>query len=130
VAAPLPVLAAVLAVARAAASAVTRALAAAMAGDVGEFREGTPFTSSNQDRSKTMITNRKIIAAALSLVLAGPAWLTPTTTHAAGPPAKSCHPGSSACPVQPLSAAEPDTLTFMREEEKLARDIYLTLDQK
>ncbi|TNF56245.1 MAG: DUF2202 domain-containing protein [Gammaproteobacteria bacterium] len=76
-----------------------------------------------------MITKRKFIAAALSLVLAGPAWLTPTTTHAAGPAAKPCRPGSSACPVQPLSAAESDTLTFMREEEKMARDVYLTLNK-
>ncbi len=77
-----------------------------------------------------MITRRKLIAAALSLILAGPAWLTPTTTHAAGPAAKPCHPGSSACPVQPLGVDEKATLTFMREEEKLARDMYLTLNQK
>ena len=39
--------------------------------------------------------------------------------------------GSSAAAVpvvlQPLTLAEADTLSFVREEEKMARDVYLTL---
>lgn len=76
----------------------------------------------------TMNTKRKLIAATLTLILSGPAFLSATPALAVGPTAKTCLPGSSACQVQPLSAAEAATLTFMREEEKLARDIYLTMD--
>ena len=32
--------------------------------------------------------------------------------------------------LQPLTAAETETLLFVREEEKLARDVYLTLYQR
>lgn len=100
-----------------------------MAADVGKSREGNPFMPSNPERSMTMNTKRNLIAATLTLVLSGPALLSTTPALAAGPAAKPCRPGSSACQVQPLSAAEADTLTFMREEEKLARDIYLSMDQ-
>ena len=76
-----------------------------------------------------MNTKRKLIATALTLVLTGPAWLATNPVLAAGPAAKPCSPGSSTCQVQPLSTAEANTLTFMREEEKLARDIYLNMDE-
>ncbi len=77
----------------------------------------------------TMNIKRKLIATTLTLILTGPAWLATNPVLAAGPAAKPCRPGSSACQVQPLSTTEAATLTFMREEEKLARDIYLNLDQ-
>ena len=76
-----------------------------------------------------MNTKRKLIATTLTLILAGPALLTTTPALAAGPAPKPCRPGSSACQVQPLSTAEAATLTFMREEEKLARDIYINMDE-
>ena len=100
-----------------------------MAADVGESLEGKPFMPSNQERNTTMNSKCNLIAATLTLVLSGPALLSTTPALAAGPAAKPCRPGSSACQVQPLSAVEAATLTFMREEEKLARDIYLAMDQ-
>ena len=33
-------------------------------------------------------------------------------------------------PIEPLSLAESGSLSFMREEEKLARDVYITLYNK
>ncbi len=71
----------------------------------------------------TMNTKRNLIAATLTLVLSGPAVLSMATAHAAGPQ------GGKQVQVQPLNADEAATLTFMREEEKLARDIYLAMDQ-
>lgn len=59
--------------------------------------------------------------AALFLVLAAPAIAQP------GP--RGGAPGIVA-PLQPLTAAETQTLRFMREEEKLARDVYEKLNQK
>ncbi len=39
----------------------------------------------------------------------------------------SAQPGATAQTSAPLSPEETDTLVFMREEEKMARDVYLTL---
>ena len=33
-------------------------------------------------------------------------------------------------PIEPLNAVELNTLSFMREEEKLARDVYISLYNK
>lgn len=77
-----------------------------------------------------MKTKRNLIVAALTLVLTGPAWLTSTPAAAAGPATKPCRPGAGTCLVQSLSKEEAATLTFMREEEKLSRDIYKKMDEK
>jgi hypothetical protein len=58
-----------------------------------------------------------VLSAALLLALALPA------QAQFGPP-------GNAAVVQPLTAAETDWLKFMREEEKLARDLYQQLYQK
>jgi hypothetical protein len=72
------------------------------------------------------MTNLKLLATAL--LVAGLA-ATPLGTLAAngnGGPAASAPPRASA--VAPLSDAEVATLVWMREEEKLARDMYITLN--
>ena len=42
----------------------------------------------------------------------------------------SVHPAISALPAEDLSAEEEKDLVYMREEEKLARDVYTTLHEK
>lgn len=42
----------------------------------------------------------------------------------------SVRPAVSALPTEDLSAAEEEDLIYMREEEKLARDVYMTLYEK
>lgn len=42
----------------------------------------------------------------------------------------SARPAVVAFPVEELSQVEKDNLTYMREEEKLARDVYMTLYEK
>jgi hypothetical protein len=72
------------------------------------------------------MTNLKLLATAL--LVAGLA-ATPLGTLAAngkGGPAVSAPPRASA--VAPLSDAEVATLVWIREEEKLARDMYITLN--
>ena len=71
-----------------------------------------------------------LMIAALSLLTAcgggsGDATASPATSPTPVTPA----PGGTACPssVTPLSQAEVDEALFMREEEKLARDVYLDL---
>jgi len=67
---------------------------------------------------------RKIIATAL--VMAGLAAVPFTAQGAKGDQAAGKRPGASA--LVPLDEAEVATLKWMREEEKLARDMYLTLN--
>ena len=62
-----------------------------------------------------MYKTKSIIITALTLI-----FLTTTVNVYAGP--KNTRGGSGS-----LSATEIDSLQFMREEEKLARDVYLTL---
>ncbi len=72
------------------------------------------------------MTNLKLLATAL--LVAGLA-ATPLGTLAAsgnGGRAVSAAPRASA--IAPLSDAEVATLVWMREEEKLARDMYITLN--
>ena len=57
----------------------------------------------------------------LAAALAGPIGFLGTDALAAGPQ------GGRGVRVQPLSADEAATLTFMREEEKMARDVYLNM---
>ncbi|MGB7552008.1 MAG: DUF2202 domain-containing protein [Chromatiaceae bacterium] len=57
----------------------------------------------------------------LVAALAGPMGFLGTDALAAGPQ------GGRGVRVQPLSADEAATLTFMREEEKMARDVYLNM---
>jgi hypothetical protein len=71
-----------------------------------------------------MNTKRTLILAALMAALAaGPGWFATHEAIAAGPPA------GRPARTQPLSTGEAATLSFMREEEKLARDVYLNLDK-
>ena len=42
----------------------------------------------------------------------------------------SCQTSLASLPVEDLSDLEKDSLTLMRQEEKLARDVYLTLGEK
>lgn len=46
------------------------------------------------------------------------------------PPTDVCPCLTSQYPLEPLSPAESSALLYMREEEKLARDVYSALDQK
>ncbi len=57
----------------------------------------------------------------LMAALAGPTGFLGTDALAAGPQ------GGRGVRVQPLSVDEAATLTFMREEEKVARDVYLNM---
>jgi hypothetical protein len=57
----------------------------------------------------------------LMAALAGPMGFLGTDALAAGPQ------GGRGVRVQPLNADEAATLTFMREEEKMARDVYLNM---
>lgn len=62
--------------------------------------------------------------AALGLAVASTTWAPPA---AAAPPASALVPAQATAPAT-LTPAEIAGLTFMREEEKLARDVYLALD--
>ena len=68
-----------------------------------------------------MKAHRLMKSALISAVLLGPI----TSANAAG----FGHRGSNVAVTTTLSAQEIATLEFMREEEKLARDVYLTLNE-
>lgn len=68
-----------------------------------------------------MNINKKLFVMTLVAALAGPIGFLSTDALAAGPQ------GGRGVRVQPLSAYEAATLTFMREEEKMARDVYLNV---
>jgi hypothetical protein len=67
--------------------------------------------------------------AALGLAVAGAAWASPAAAAAELPvPAVSALVSAQSAAPTTLTPAEIAGLTFMREEEKLARDVYLALD--
>ena len=68
-------------------------------------------------------------AAALSLTFTGIVWAQPTSAAAVDSTAATVvvAPPAPPAPTGPLSADEIAGLVFMREEEKVARDVYLTL---
>ncbi len=68
-----------------------------------------------------MNINKKLFVMTLVAALAGPMGFLGTDALAAGPQ------GGRGVRVQPLSVDEAATLTFMREEEKMARDVYLNM---
>ncbi len=68
-----------------------------------------------------MNINKKLFVMTLVAALAGPMGFLGTDALAAGPQ------GGRGVRVQPLNADEAATLTFMREEEKMARDVYLNM---
>ncbi|NTU84465.1 MAG: DUF2202 domain-containing protein [Chloroflexales bacterium] len=68
---------------------------------------------------------RTALIALLALVITGAAIIATVVAQAA--PVTALPAAELAVPAQTLSAAEAAALTFMREEEKLARDVYLTL---
>ena len=68
-----------------------------------------------------MNINKKLFVMTLVAALAGPMGFLGTDALAAGPQ------GGRGVSVQPLTADEAATLTFMREEEKVARDVYLNM---
>lgn len=70
-------------------------------------------------------------AAALSLTFTSVVWAAPAGAAApdANPASAIVAPPAPPAPAGPLSADEIAGLLFMREEEKVARDVYLTLDQ-
>jgi hypothetical protein len=69
--------------------------------------------------NSTRIPNRILGAALLGLALLGPGPSIDT--------ALAARPATSATAVKPLSSLEISDLLWMREEEKVARDVYLTL---
>lgn len=90
---------------------------------------------------KAFTTTRKLLVACSIALLAGcgggnaadvvPTASTVTTptsvTTATTPATSSTGLLTGTVTLQPLTAAETDTLLFVREEEKMARDVYLTL---
>ena len=68
-----------------------------------------------------MNSKTKLLVMTLVAALAGPMGFLGIDALAAGPQ------GGRGVSVQPLSADEAATLTFMREEEKVARDVYLNM---
>ncbi len=68
-----------------------------------------------------MNTRINLFAMTLLLALAGPMGFLGGEALAAGPQ------GGRLVRVQPLSTDEATTLSFMREEEKMARDVYLNM---
>lgn len=68
-----------------------------------------------------MNTRINLFVMTLMLALAGPMGFLGGEASAAGPQ------GGRGVRIQPLSADEAATLSFMREEEKLARDVYLNM---
>jgi hypothetical protein len=68
-----------------------------------------------------MNTKMNLFVMTLMAALAGPMGFLGTDALAAGPQ------GGRGVRVQPLNADEAATLTFMREEEKMARDVYLNM---
>jgi len=71
-----------------------------------------------------MKTNTKLIGMLVSLSLF---CTLPAFARGAGVKAQGAQIQQVTQTVAPLSAAEQDTLLWMREEEKVARDVYLTL---
>jgi hypothetical protein len=77
---------------------------------------------------------RTIITASLALLLGGcavaptaQAVVSPAATAAAPAAQVSISPAATTAAITALASSEAAALTFMREEEKLARDVYLTL---
>lgn len=68
-----------------------------------------------------MNTKMNLFVMTLMAALAGPMGFLGTDALAAGPQ------GGRGVSVQPLTADEAATLNFMREEEKVARDVYLNM---
>jgi hypothetical protein len=66
-------------------------------------------------------------AGALSLTIASIVWTAPASAAVIDTQPTSAIVAPPAAPASPLSADEIAGLTFMREEEKVARDVYLTL---
>jgi hypothetical protein len=66
-------------------------------------------------------------AAALSLTFTSIAWAAPASAAVIDTQPTSAVVAPPPAPTSPLSADESAGLTFMREEEKVARDVYLTL---
>jgi len=72
----------------------------------------------------------KIRSLVASLIILACAGTTPVIARGLNSPLTSPHTGTrNQVTVTVLSAEEADTLLWMREEEKLARDIYLRLEQ-